>query len=232
MKNVTSPPTISARGSNLRREIVGGLVTFFTMAYIIVVNPAILRVAGLPEGPSTVATITVAVFGTVLMGLWANRPIAVAPYMGENAFIAYTVVATLGFTWQQGLTAVFAGGLVFVAITALGIRGRLANAIPSSLKYSFAAGIGLFLAFIGLYETGIVTSAAAGLPPEALLDPAAGRLTAPAVPVRLGDLGSPTVQLAIGGFLLRMGAVRAFLALELLGTLVLAYSFVYSEPVS
>jgi AGZA family xanthine/uracil permease-like MFS transporter len=193
---------IVARGSTVRTEVLGGLVTFVTMAYIIVVNPAILQAAGIPAGPSTVATILVAVVGTLLMGLYANRPIGVAPYMGENAFIAYTVVLGLGFTWQQGLGAVFVGGLVFVGITALGVRGWLAGAIPRSLKFSFGVGIGLFLAFIGLYETGIVTSGAAGLPPGALLDPQAGTLGAPPVPVQLGDLGQPTVLLAAGCFLL------------------------------
>ncbi|RMF73492.1 MAG: NCS2 family permease [Acidobacteria bacterium] len=193
---------ISARGSSVRTEVIGGIVTFFTMAYIIVVNPAVLRVAGLPEGPSTVATIVVAVLGTLLMALLANRPIAIAPYMGENAFVAYTVVVALGFTWRQGLTAVFLAGVLFAAITVLGVRGRLANAIPASLKISFGVGIGLFLAFIGLYETGIVTSAAAGLPPEALVDAGTGRLTAPAVPVRIGNLADPLVLLAVGGFTL------------------------------
>src|SRR5947199_1391148 len=154
------------------------------MAYIIVVNPAILKFAGLPIGPSTVATIAVAVIGSLLMGLYANRPIAVAPYMGENAFIAFGLAA-LGITWQQRLGAVFVSGIVFLIITFAGVRTWLADAISSSLKYSFAVGIGLFLAFIGLNETGIVTKAEA-------------------VPVKIGNLRSTEVLLAIGGFIVIM----------------------------
>src|SRR5438874_12342551 len=117
------------------------------MAYIIVVNPAILAAAGLPTGPSTVATILVAVFGTILMGLYAKRPIAVAPYMGENAFIAFGLGA-LGITWQQRLGSVFVSGILFLIITLIGLRGWLAKSVSTSLKFSFAVGTGLFLAFI------------------------------------------------------------------------------------
>src|SRR5438094_3123 len=172
------------RGTIVRIEILGGLTTFVSMAYIIVVNPAILAAAGLPTGPSTVATILVAVVGTLLMGLYANRPIAVAPYMGENAFIAFGLAA-LGITWQQRLGAVFVSGVVFLIITLAGVRTWLANAISPSMKHSFAVGIGLFLAFIGLNETGIVAKA-------------------DAVPVKIGNLRSPEVLLAIAGFLLMM----------------------------
>jgi len=189
------------RGATVRAELLGGATTFVTMAYIVVVNPAILSFAGLPVGPSTVATILSAVFGTLLMGLWANRPIAVAPYMGENAFIAFGLAA-LGITWQQRLGAVFVSGAAFALITVLGIRGRLANSISPSLKHSFAAGIGLFLALIGLYETGIVTSFVAGMPPEALLAPGTHTLRAPDVPLKLGNLRDPEVLLALGGFVL------------------------------
>src|SRR6266478_7649755 len=112
------------------------------MAYIIVVNPAILAFAGLPVGASTVATILVAAIGSLLMGIYAKRPIAVAPYMGENAFIAYGLAA-LGITWQQRLGSVFVSGVLFLVITLVGLRGWLAKSISLSLKYSFAAGIGL-----------------------------------------------------------------------------------------
>src|SRR5207244_9499330 len=114
-----------------------------------VVNPAILQAAGLPIGPSTVATILVAVFGSLLMGLYANRPLAVAPYMGENAFIAYGLTA-MGIGWQLRLGAVFVSGLAFLVITLLHVRSWLANSISPSLKPSFAVGFGLFLAFLGL----------------------------------------------------------------------------------
>ena len=175
---------LAENGTTAKIEIIGGITTFLAMAYIIVVNPAILAFAGLPVGASTVATILVAAIGSLLMGIYANRPIAVAPYMGENAFIAFGLAA-LGVTWQQRLGAVFISGAIFLIITLAGLRTWLANAISSSLKYSFAVGIGLFLAFIGLVETGIVAKAEA-------------------VPVKIGNLRSPEVLLAIAGFLLMM----------------------------
>jgi AGZA family xanthine/uracil permease-like MFS transporter len=171
------------------------------MAYIMVVNPAILAFAGIPAGPGTVATILTAAAGCALMGLIANRPIGVAPYMGENAFIAFGLAA-LGIGWEQRLGAVFVSGCLFLVITLLGLRGWLANSVPVALKHSFAVGIGLFLAFIGLYETGIVTSFVAGLPAEALPRTADGFLAAPAVPVKIGNLRDPQVSLAILGFVL------------------------------
>src|ERR1051325_4876713 len=166
----------------MRNEVMGGITTFLSMAYIIVVNPAILAAAGLPTGPSTVATILTAAFGTILMGVYAKRPIAVAPYMGENAFIAFGLAA-FGVTWQQRLGAVFISGVLFLIITLLGVRTWLADAISPSMKHSFAVGIGLFLTFIGLYETGIVVSAKA-------------------VPVQIGNLRSTPALLAVLGFAL------------------------------
>lgn len=171
-------------GTTLRREVVAGVTTFLTMAYIVVVNPAVLRAAGIPSDASMVATILTAIFGTVLMGLYANRPFAVAPYMGENAFIAYTVVQALGYRWQEALSAVFIGGALFLLLTVLRLRQWLVNALPESLRYSFAVGIGLFLAFVGFNESGIVA------------------LGAPGAPVRAGQLISGPVLLAIAGFLL------------------------------
>ena len=188
-------------GSSVRTEVIGGVTTFITMAYIMVVNPAILAFAGIRSGPSTVATILTAVVGCLLMGLIANRPIAVAPYMGENAFIAFGLAA-LGIGWEQRLGAVFVSGALFLIITLLGIRSWLAHAVPLGLKHSFAVGIGLFLAFIGLYETGIVTSFATGMPAQALPTDAHGLFLSPAVPVKIGNLRDPQVLLAIGGFLL------------------------------
>jgi len=103
-------------GTNCRREVLAGATTFLTMAYIIIVNPAILEVAGIPRGLSTTAMILAAAFGTAFMGLYAKRPFAVAPYMGENAFISFTVVKTLGFSWQEALGAVFIAGILFIAL--------------------------------------------------------------------------------------------------------------------
>ena len=139
-----------------RREVIAGLTTFFTMSYIVAVNPAILKTADMPVGASMTATILAAVFGTLLMGLFANRPFAIAPYMGENAFIAFTVVHVLGYSWQSALGAVFVAGVLFTLLTLLRLRQWMVDAVPSTLRYSYAVGIGLFLTFIGLNETGIV----------------------------------------------------------------------------
>jgi AGZA family xanthine/uracil permease-like MFS transporter len=127
-------------GTNVRTEVIAGVTTFVTMAYIIVVNPAILASAGIPKGASMVATCLSAFLGTILMGLYANRPFAIATYMGENAFIAYTVVKILGYPWQLALGAIFIGGVLFILLTIFKLRVWFADAIPESLKYSFAAG--------------------------------------------------------------------------------------------
>jgi adenine/guanine/hypoxanthine permease len=212
---------LNERGSTFRTEILGGTTTFITMAYIIVVNPAILSFAGMPAGPGTVATILTAVFGCLLMGLVANRPIAVAPYMGENAFIAFGLAA-MGIGWQQRLGAVFVSGLAFLLITVLGVRAWLASSVSRSMKHSFAVGIGLFLAFIGLYETGIVTSFVTGMPGQGLATGAGGLLRAPDVPVKIGNLRDPSVLLAIAGFLLisalLVRRVRGAVLLGIVGT--------------
>jgi len=171
-------------GTNFSREIIAGLTTFATMSYIAVVNPAILSNAGIPKDASFVATVLAAVFGCVLMGLYANRPFAIAPYMGENAFIAFTVCVQLGFKWQTALASVFIAGVIFVVITVLRLRVWIVEAVPLSLRFSFAVGIGLFLTFIGLTQTGIVVLGSA------------------AAPVRSGHLTSAPVLVAITGFVL------------------------------
>jgi AGZA family xanthine/uracil permease-like MFS transporter len=170
---------IRERGSSVRLEVLGGATTFATMAYIIVVNPAILSHAGIKEGPSTIATIVAAVFGCLLMGIYANRPLAVAPYMGENAFIAFGLI---GVTWEQRLGSVFVAGSIFLVLTLCGARTWLAAAISPSMKHSFAIGIGLFLLFIGMVQTGIVVNGA------------------PGPPVKIGDFSDVKVQLALAGF--------------------------------
>jgi adenine/guanine/hypoxanthine permease len=207
---------LQQHGTNVRTEITGGVTTFLTMAYIIVVNPAILSFAGIPAGPSTVATILTAVFGSLLMGLYANRPIAVAPYMGENAFVAFALGA-MGIAWPQALGAVFVSGLLFLVATLVGVRAWLAASISTSMKHSFAGGIGLFMMLIGLYETGIVTSFAAGMPPQALLDASGKLLRAPDVPLKLGDLRSAPVLLALFAVLL----TAALLARRVRGAILL-----------
>jgi AGZA family xanthine/uracil permease-like MFS transporter len=196
---------LSEHGTTVRTELLGGATTFLTMAYIIVVNPAILDFAGIPRGPSTVATVLAAVFGSLLMGLYANRPLAVAPYMGENAFIAFSMSAMLidgmPISWQQRLGSVFVAGVAFLVLTLLGLRTWLARSVSPSMKYSFGAGIGLFLLFIGMYETGLVTSSVTGTNP-ALLKVEAGRLLPPPAPLKLGNLHDTRVLLAVVGFLL------------------------------
>jgi len=170
-------------GTNYRRETLAGVATFLTMAYIIVVNPAILEAAGLPRDASITATILSAAFGTLLMGVYARRPFAIAPYMGENAFIVFTVVKGMGMPWQTALGAIFLAGVLFTVLTVFRVRGWLARAIPRSLKHAFGVGIGLFLTFIGLNAMGVVT------------------IGVPGSPVALGALNRPTTLLAIGGFL-------------------------------
>ena len=142
--------------TNIRQEIIAGITTFITMTYVIIVNPKILEAAGMPFGASMVATIISAFFGTLIMGVYAKRPFAIAPYMGENAFVAYTVVQVLGYSWQTALGAIFIGGVLFTLLTIFNIRGWLANSLPETLKIAFAVGIGLFITFIGLLDTGII----------------------------------------------------------------------------
>lgn len=184
---------------NFRAEVVGGLTTWIACAYIVVVNPAILSVAGIPPGPSAVATALTAALGTLLMAIIAKRPYAVAPYMGENAFIAFGLAA-FHITWQQRLGAVFLSGLFFLVLTLVGLRARLAEAISRSLKSAFAVAIGLFLIEIGLYQAGIIASAVEGLPVSALPLGPHGTVGSPAVPLKLGDWSQPAVSLRFLGF--------------------------------
>jgi AGZA family xanthine/uracil permease-like MFS transporter len=170
--------------TTVSREVIAGLTTFTTMSYIVVVNPAILSQAGIPAAPSFTATIVAAIFGCTLMGFYANRPFAIAPYMGENAFIAFTVCVQLGYRWQTALGAIFIAGVLFVVLTLLRLRQWVVDSVPLSLRYSFAVGIGLFLTFIGLNQTGIVVLGVAG------------------APVRAGHLNSAPVLVAIFGFIL------------------------------
>lgn len=170
--------------TSYRQESLAGLTTFLTMAYIMVVNPSILAVAGIPKDAQVTATILAAVIGCLMMAFWAKRPFAIAPYMGENAFIAFVVVKGMGYSWQIALGAVFWAGLAFVLLTVFKIRSWLAEAIPLSLKAAFATGIGLFLTFIGLNEVGLVVLGVAG------------------APVKLGNIAQTPVLLAAAGFLL------------------------------
>lgn len=207
---------LSSLGTTVGRECVAGATTFVTMSYIIVVNPKILEAAGIPFGPGMVATILAAFLGSLAMGLYANRPFAVATYMGENAFVAFTVVKVLGYDWQTALGATFIGGVVFLVITLLGAREWLIRSLPESLKRSFAMGIGLFLTFIGLSCTGIVT------------------LGVPGAPVAAGNFHSPAVLLAAGGFFLTTTLmawrVRGAIILSILAITGLSFLLGVAEP--
>src|SRR5580693_6411952 len=175
-------------------EILAGVTTFVTMAYIIFVNPSILAQTGMPIGAVTIATCLCAAFGSIMMGLLANLPLALAPGMGLNAYFTYTVVKGMGVPWPTALGCVFISGAAFLLLTAIGARQLIVNAIPRSLFSAVAGGIGLFIAFIGLKDAGIIVAN-------------------PATTVGLGDLTSPGALVAILGLLvigvLTAGKVRA-----------------------
>ena len=168
-------------GTTVRTELVAGLTTFLTMAYIIFVNPAILGDAGMPKGAVFVATCLIAALGTTIMGLYANYPIALAPGMGLNAYFAYVVVLGMGFKWQVALGAVFISGCLFLLVTLTGLRKQILDGIPHSLRVAITVGIGMFLAIIALKSAGIVAASKATY-------------------VTLGDLHQPSVVLAAIGF--------------------------------
>jgi len=167
--------------TDIRTEVLAGLTTFLTMAYIIFVNPSILGDAGMPKDAVFVATCLAAAIGSIVMGLYANYPIAMAPGMGLNAYFAYTVVLGMGFTWQAALGAVFVSGCLFLIVTLLRIREMIVNGIPHSIRASITAGIGLFLGIISLKNAGIVAAH-------------------PATFITLGDLHKAPAILAIVGF--------------------------------
>ena len=155
---------LQEHGTTFQREILGGITTFLAMSYIIFVQPGVLAVAGMNFQAVLTATCLAAAASTLLMGLAANYPVALAPGMGENFFFAYTLCGAVplgfGLTWQQALAAVLLAGIFFIAITLTGLRAQIVNSIPNSLKCSIAAGIGLFITFIGLEYGGLVVACA------------------------------------------------------------------------
>ncbi|WP_428774604.1 NCS2 family permease, partial [Vibrio sp.] len=179
---------LSEHGTNVRTEVIAGVTTFLTMAYIIFVNPAILADAGMDRGAVFVATCLAAAVGCFIMGFVANYPIALAPGMGLNAFFTYGVVLGMGYSWQVALAAVFVSGLLFILLSIFKIREWIINSIPMSLRTGISAGIGLFLAFIALKNAGIVVDN-------------------PATFVGLGDMTSLSPVLASVGFFLTIGLV-------------------------
>ncbi len=172
---------LQEHGTSVRTEVIAGFTTFLTMCYIIFVNPEILSTTGMDRNAIFVATCLAAALGTFIMAFVANWPIGMAPGMGLNAFFAFTVVAALGYTWQQALGAVFISGIIFLLLTVTGARAWLIRGIPKSLQSAIAAGIGMFLGLIALINSGIVVAN-------------------PATTVGLGDLTSPSVLYAILGF--------------------------------
>jgi AGZA family xanthine/uracil permease-like MFS transporter len=174
---------LKAQGTNVRTEVLAGVTTFMTMAYIVVVNPAILGEAGMPVAAVAAATCLAAGFGSILMGLIANYPLALAPGMGLNAYFTYTVVKGMGVPWETALGCVFLSGVAFLVLTLVGVRQMIVAAIPKPLFSAVAAGVGLFIAFIGLKEAGIIVAN-------------------PATTVALGDLTTPTAAVAIMGLVL------------------------------
>ena len=177
---------LRAHGTSVRTECLAGLSTFLTMAYIVFVNPDILSAAGMPREAVFVATCLAAAVGCLVMGLYANYPIALAPGMGLNAYFAFVVVGTLGYSWQAALGAVFLSGCLFILVSLFRIREWIVNAIPRSLKFGISAGIGLFLAIIGLKNAGLIAAS-------------------PATFVTLGDLKQPAPLFALAGLLLILG---------------------------
>lgn len=149
---------LAGHGTNVRTEILAGVTTFLSMAYIMVVNPSILSDAGMDFGAVFVATCIAAAVGSMIMGIWANYPIAQAPGMGQNAFFTYGVVLGLGHTWEAALGAVLVSGVIFVVLSLLPVREWLINAIPRNLKLGISTGIGLFLGFIAMKNAGIVVA--------------------------------------------------------------------------
>ncbi len=207
---------LAKAGTSVKTEVMAGIATFLTMAYITVVNPAILSTegTGMAFGAVFTATIIAAVVGTLIMGLWANWPIALAPGMGLNAFFAFGVVFGMGYTYQQALAAVFVAGIVFIALSVTPARKYIINSIPKSMKLGIGAGIGLFLAIIGLKNAGVVVDN-------------------PATLVGLGDVASVPVLLAGLGFaimaILDKRGVPGSIIIGILATSIIAWVFGVSD---
>lgn len=167
----------------VKREVIAGITTFLTMAYILAVNPSILSDAGMDKGAVFTATVISSVLATLVMAMYAKLPFALAPGMGLNAFFAYTVVLTMGYSWQFALTAVFIEGIIFILLTLTGLRQKIVDSMPLVLRRAISPGIGFFIAFIGLKNAGIVSAS-------------------PATFVTMGNLHDPAVLLAAFGILL------------------------------
>ena len=201
---------LKEHGSDVRTEVVAGITTFLTMAYIIFVNPTILGDAGMPKEAVFAATCLAAALGTAIMALYANYPIGMAPGMGLNAYFAYAVVLGMGVPWQTALGAVFISGCLFVLVSVLGLREMIVNGIPHSLRTAITVGLGLFLALIALKSAGLVVAS-------------------PATMVTAGDLHKPPALMAIFGFLLIVTLdclkVRGAILIGIVAVTVLSFFF-------
>ncbi|MGY8956133.1 MAG: NCS2 family permease [Alphaproteobacteria bacterium] len=205
---------LSENGTTVRIEVMAGLTTFLTMAYIIIVNPDIMSAAGMDKGALFVATCLAAALGCLIMGLYANYPIALAPGLGLNAFFAFGVVGGMGIPWQTALGVVFVAGVIFLIMSILPIRAMIINAIPKSMKMSISAGIGLFIGVIALEISGITVDH-------------------PVTLVTLGEVASLEVILVAIGFVAIIAldrlAVPGAIVLGIIGTTVLAHIFGVAE---
>ncbi len=181
---------LTARGTSVRTELMAGLTTFLAMAYIVVVNPAILGGAGMPVAAVAAATCLIAGLASIMMGLYANLPLALAPGMGLNAYFAFTVVKGMGVPWETALGCVFLSGVAFLILTFTGVRRLIVGAIPHPLLHAIAAGVGLFIAFIGLRDAGVIVNN-------------------PDTTVALGNLAQPAPAIALLGLLL-IAALQAW----------------------
>ena len=200
---------ISESGTTIRREVFAGISTFLTMAFIVAINPMFLQDAGIPFEAGFFATVMATALGTAIMGLWARWPVAVAPGMGLNAYFAYGLVLGQQFSWQQALTAVFISSVLFLLFSLSRLRSWLIGAIPAALRAGITAGIGLFLAMIGLQAMGLVVG-----DPDTLL--------------KLGDVGSPQLLLALAGLLVMAGlearGIRGGILITILGLSLIGWS--------
>ena len=191
-----------AETMSLKKEVIGGLTTFLTMAYILAVQPSILSQAGMDAGAEFTATILSSIVATVVMAVYAKLPFALAPAMGLNAFFVYTIVLTMGYSWQFGLTAVLIEGVCFILLTITGLRNKIVEAMPLQLRNAISPGIGLFITFIGLHNAGIIKGSEDTL-------------------VTMGNLHDPSVLLALFGIVLSaVLLVRRITGALLIGILV------------
>ena len=207
-------PILQNKNVNMKREIMAGVTTFLTMAYIVAVNPNILSEAGMPAGALVTATCLAAAIGCILMGLFANLPFALASGMGLNAFFAFSVVIGMGISWEMALTAVFIEGIIFIILSLFKVREAVVNSIPMTMKHAVTAGIGVFIAFIGMVGSGLVINDESTL-------------------VKMGEF-SPTVMIALIGLIiiavLDKKKVKGSILFGILTSTLLAWGYALMNP--